>query len=346
MSFDTYYTARPVLSKGAIFNYICSDRSDGKTFDCKIRALEDYALSRDITVYCRRFKTELPRETCENFFNDVVGDNKPEKQKYRDLYGKWKFKGSTKGVQVSLDDGKTWDWLIFFMPITMSGKRKSALDPFVQRIFTVDFDEYYPLDDRFAPNEMTSIIELWKSLDRDRDILQFNLLGNKIKPFSPFLDYFGIEVSIDKDKVRLYRDGTIAVQIYASKEHRTKRAKSRFSKAVEGTEYEGYNLGGVLDVLEIKIANHKGLDYLCSFKSERGEGTVWYNNKDFVVSRQRRKDGYVLTDKMYNLDREQYHITFGSFGKVFKNMYNTSSLFFEDEKSYYVFEPLLRKVWR
>ena len=48
MLFKTYFSARYVLSKNAILNLCLSDRSDGKTFDCKARALEDYEKNKDI----------------------------------------------------------------------------------------------------------------------------------------------------------------------------------------------------------------------------------------------------------------------------------------------------------
>ena len=40
--FKSYFSAIHVLSKKAIFNIVFSDRSDGKTFDCKARALLNY----------------------------------------------------------------------------------------------------------------------------------------------------------------------------------------------------------------------------------------------------------------------------------------------------------------
>ena len=87
--FKTYFSAKHVLEKGALINYVLSDRSDGKTFDCKVRALYDYKNYKHITVYVRRFKTELTASLYENFFSDVLGDSKPEKEKYRKDFKGW-----------------------------------------------------------------------------------------------------------------------------------------------------------------------------------------------------------------------------------------------------------------
>ena len=59
MKFKTYYSGRFVLSKNALMSLVLSDRSDGKTFDCKARILEDYEKFGHIGVYVRRWKTEI-----------------------------------------------------------------------------------------------------------------------------------------------------------------------------------------------------------------------------------------------------------------------------------------------
>ncbi|WP_291630639.1 phage DNA encapsidation protein [Clostridium sp.] len=343
--FKQYFTRKHIQNKKALFNLILSDRSDGKTFDFKVQALEDYRTKKAITPYIRRFKTELTNTLYDNFFGDVVGDNKPEKQEYRNLYGSWKFKGCKRGVEVSTDNGKTWDWIVFFIPLTMSGKLKSQLDNYVQRIFTMGYDEYVPLDNRYANNEMTLLMELWKSVDRDRDIVQLFITGNKLTPFNPFMDYFNISMQITQDKIKLYRDGTLAVQIYSSKEHRQVRSKSRFNSLVKGTEYDDYNMGGVLQALNLKVASHIGCKYFSSFMTDNGEGSIWSNGRQFVVSQVKRRDGFVLVDKIRNTGREEYTITFGKFTPLFRRLYRTGQLYFEDEKSYHMFENILVKAY-
>lgn len=335
--FKDYFSAKYILSKGALFNYVLSDRSDGKTFDCKARALEDFENNQSITVYMRRYKTEITEKLYTTFFDEVL--RIPSFEKYKD----WTFKGSKQGIQVKRAGEEKWSWIIYFVPLTMSGKMKSQLD--VLKINMIDYDEFIPLDDRYAHNEMTLLLEFWKSVDRDRDSVQLIVLGNKITPYSPFFDYFNIDMQITGEKVRLYRGGTLAVQIYASKEHRQVRKKSRFSQLVEGTEYEEYNEGGVLNALNLKVASHVGSTYFSSFKTSKGEGTVWTNGRQFIISTYQRKDGFLLVDKIYNTGREEFTISFGRFTELFKRLYRSGQLYFEDEKSFHLFEDILKKVW-
>ena len=327
MAFKTYFSAKYILSKGALFNFVLSDRSDGKSFDCKSRALEDFDKNGSITVYMRRYKTEITEKLYSTFFDEVLAVKGFEK------YKEWTFKGSKQGVQVKRKGEENYQWIIYFVPLTMSGKLKSQLN--VMKINMIDYDEFIPLDDRYAHNEMTLLLEFWKSVDRDRDSVQLIVLGNKITPYNPFFDYFNIDMQITNEKVRLYRDGTLAVQIYANKEHRQVRNKSRFSALVEGTDYDEYNEGGVLNALNLKVASHVGATYFSSFMTSKGEGTIWTNGRQFIISTYQRKDGFVLVDKMYNTGRDEFMISFGKFSDLFKRLYRTGQLYFEDLKAHY-----------
>lgn len=335
--FNSYFSARYILSKNALTSLVFSDRSDGKSFDCKLRALEDYEKDKSITIYMRRYKSEITDKLYNSFFDEVLKVEKYSK------YNDWIFKGSKTGVQVKTSISGKWDWIIYFVPLSMSGKLKSQLSE-VLRVKTIDFDEYIPLDGRYLKDEPNILMEFYKTIDRDRDIVQLLILGNKITPFNPMFDYFNIDLRIDKDKVRLYQENTVAVQIYSNAEHREKREQGRFRKMVKGTSYEDYDTGGVLNALNIKIKQRTGFDYLCSFKTERGEGSIWYNSGRMVISEYLRDDGYILTDKVYNLTRKSYQCTFGKFPQNLKLIYKRGDMFFESDKAFYKFEKILTKI--
>ena len=336
--FKTYFSARYILEKKALLNLVLSDRSDGKSFDCKYRALEDYEKNKDISILMRRFKTEITSKMYENFFNEVI--DKPVGKRF----SKWQFKGSKVGVQVKVNEKSDWDWIVYFVPLSTSGRLKSQISD-VSRIHVINYDEFVPLDNRYLPDEIELLLEFYKSIDRDRDTTQLICLGNKITPFNPFLDYFSLDLSITNEKIRLYKNDTIAVQIYANKEHRSVRSESKFSSLVKGTGYEEYSKGGILETTNIKIASHIGMQYFASFKSVKGEGSIWTNGNEFCVSCVKRKDGFMLVDQMYNTTREVYSINFARFGQLFRRVCSTGRMCCEDEKAFHLFEPLLQKVW-
>lgn len=336
--FTDYFTAKYLLSKGALWNLALSDRSDGKTFDSKLRMLEDFKKDGTIGLYLRRYKTEITPEMFENFYSDVL--EKPCGEPFRD----WEFRYNRHGVMVKTSPESKFQQLNYFMPLTMAGKLKSAMQ--VLKIKTINYDEFVPLDGKYLPNEVELLLELWKSVDRDRDKVQLIILGNRITPFCPLLDYFDIELDITKEKVRLYRNGQFAVQIYVCNEHREKRQKSAFSDLVAGTNYDIYDKGGVLQALNFKTGIKGSGKYIMSFTSCNGSGSIWNNDGVIVVSTQIRKDGFVLSEVPLTTNRENYLITFGGFPKFFKTNYGANNLAFENAEAYHRFEPLLRKIHR
>lgn len=339
MLFKSYFSARFVLSKKALISLCLSDRSDGKTFDCKARALEDYEQNKDITIYVRRWKTELGPEVYNNFFNEVWENNENYKK-----YSEWEFKYSKNKIQVKTSPKSEWDTILYFIPLSVASRWKSKIQN-VKRIKIIDYDEYIPMDNRYLPDETTLLLDLWKTIDRDRDEVQILICGNRIVPFCPILDYFNIDLKIgNKDMIRMYKDDTLAVQIYSNKEHREKREEGRFRKLVKDTKYNGYDTGEVLYALDLELKSHEGFDYFCQFKTERGCGTLWYKAGIIVVSEYKRKDGFILMDKNYNVVGEKYLCTYGKFPVLLKNVYRRNEMYFESERAFYIFEKILTKV--
>lgn len=334
--FNEYYNARYLLSKNAIYNLALSDRSDGKTFDCKYRILQDYKNNGTIGLYVRRYKTEMGSDLYEDFFEEVINTEQGKE------FETWEFKYSFYGVKVKRPEDKKFNQLCYFMPLTMAGKKKSKMK--VLKINTINFDEYIPLDNKYLPNEVDLLLELYKSVDRDRDIVQLCFFGNRITPFCPLLDYFGIELDITKEKIKLYREGTFAVQIYICNEHRKKRQQSRFAKLVKGTNYDRYDNGGILKALNFKQGIKAGGNYIMSFNSVNGEGSIWNKDGLIIISTQKRKDGFLITEELRNTGREEYLINFGGFQNFFKKNYTANNIAFENEKAFHLFEPILRKI--
>ena len=339
MLFKTYFGARFILSKKAILNLALSDRSDGKTFDCKARALEDYEKDKSITIYMRRWKTEITEKVYNNFFNECWENNEEYLR-----FSEWEFKGSKSGIKVRKSKKDNWDTIIYFVPLSVASRIKSQITQ-VKRIKMIDFDEYIPMDNLYLPNEITLLLDFWKTIDRDRFIVQILIAGNKIVPFCPFFDYFKIDLKIgNKDLIRTYKNGRIAVQLYSNKEHREKRQNSPFNDLVKDTPYEDYENGGVLYDLDLETKSRVGADYFCRFKTSRGTGTIWWKDGEVIISEYNRKDGYIIMDNNYNIEGEKYLCTYGKFPNYFKNIYRRNEMFFETEKAYYIFEPILIKI--
>ena len=338
--FNTYFSAKHILSKGAIINYVGSDRSDGKTFDCKVRALENYKENKNVLIYVRRYATEMETSMYETFMDEVI-----LQPKYKELVGNYEFLCSKHGVKIREKNTKEWDDFILFIPATKFGRKKSGIP--IHRVKEIDYDEFVPLDNIYLKDEIRKILDFYKTVDRQRYTTQVLILGNKIDAFSPVFDYFNIPIEIDeKQFIRTYKNGTVAVQLYGNKEHREVEEKSVFNDLVKGTSYENFNNGGVLNGLIIKYEDINQAEYMCSFKSINGEGSIYTKDGKLIISTKTRKDGYILSDEVYSMERECYCVLVGGFCNMIKTYYRSGKMCFTDKKAWHYFEPIIRKCGR
>lgn len=348
-----YFTNKEILSTTCLYGLVQSDRSDGKTFNCKFSAWQDFKNNGWVTVYVRRWKTEITPPMYKLFIQELYDVY----EKYKTVYGfdeifteadynilqKTQFKSSANGIQIKLPDMKEFKDMIYFCRLSISSKAKSSWR--VENIRRIYFDEYLPLDGRYLPKEMDFVTELYKSCDRDRECVQLLCLGNRITPFNPFMNFFGITLSINNERLKTYRENTVAVQIYVSKHLREIRDKGRLKTLLKGTSYENYDNGGVLNAYNIPVMKRDNAEYWGRFKTEVGSGTIWRKEGYFIISTKTRKDGFCIVDKFHNdITNDSYLITYGKFPTLFKNIYKTNRLCYEDDKSYNYFSPLLTKL--
>lgn len=344
--FESYYTPKDLFNYGALLNFVLSDRRDGKTVNIKARGWCNFIDHKAQYVYARRYDSEFPKAMYETFYNDVIdmvrnGTFVYEDERIKTILN-YDFLQTKAGVYVREKGSDKWETLCYFIPISKSGKLKSTLA--IERVEEIDYDEFVPLDGMYLKDEMTLLIELYKSVDSDRNKTLLNMFGNRIDEFNPFFDFFDIHLGIQKEKIRLYKGGTIAVQIYVNNEHREKRAISRFNQMIKDTPYEAYNDGGTLIDRNIKIRKTDGARYFASFKTVIGDGSIYITDDSIIVSGNIRKDGELITDKIYDTKRKQFLCTFGDIPNLIKRTYKMGQLFYTNKEVYHLFEPILNKI--
>ena len=348
--FSTHFDASEIQSYGALTNFILSDRSDGKTFNIKAKGFARWLKDKSQYVYLRRWKSEIPLEMYTTFYDEVISavENNTltcptiEEKRLIEQIVDYEFYGTKTAVYVRKKGTKQWEVICYLFPLTMSSKKKSVLK--VQKITHIEYDEFVALDGRYMQGEMVILMEFYKSVDRDRISTVMSLYGNRIDNFNPFFDFFDIHMGIQKERIKLYKNNTVAIQIYVSKEHREEREKSRFNDMVHGTAYQGYNEGGTLFNDVVKLSTTDNCSYLMSFKTDIGSGSIYVRENKIVVSSKQRKDGDVLVDKIYNTGRQEYICKFGKIPQWLKSHVRTGRLFYDNEKTYHSFEPILNKI--
>lgn len=335
--FKTYYSAKPLLDKGSLFNMVLSERSDGKTYDCKYRCFEDYEKNGKTHLYLRRFKTEISPLMYSTFVNDLCR-LQPTRTSIYD------FRSSKYGVEIKKKTEKTYkDWLVYFAPLSMASKLKSTFD--IEKINHIDFDEYVPLDGRYCKDEMELILELWNSIDRERYITTFLALGNKVDLFNPFFNFFELNFDINKRGIRTYKNGQLSVEIYANDEHRQARKNSPFMELIKGTQYEKYMFGETLNDLTIRTTDiSNNATPVFSFKTEIGKGTILISDDIMIISNRVNNGLQYIVDKIYDIKYPQVSIKETMANNMLKKFYRYGNIYFEDNKAYNSFEPILRSI--
>lgn len=344
--FKTYYTDKERSKYNALVNFTISDRRDGKTTFIKIRGFCDFIKNGKQYVYVRRYDSEFEKIMYETFYNDIIKDVKRGTLKYDDdtinEIINYDFLGTKMAIYIRKKGTTVWNTLCYLIPLTKAGKLKSAIE--ITDIARIEYDEFVPLNTPYLKNEMLLLMELYKSIDSDRDNVELNLYANRVDEFNPFFDFFNIHLGIQKEQIKTYKDGTVLMEIYVNKEHREVREESKFNKIVKNTTYEEYNNGGTLLGQNIKISSTQGSEYFSSFATCIGSGSIFISGNKIIISSTKRKDGYLIVDKIYPLDRKQFLCTYGTLPNMFKIAYKTGNLYYTSKECYHIFEPILNKI--
>ena len=73
-NYNSYFTAKYILSKKSLYNIVLSDRSDGKTTNIKIQVILDYFQQGHISMVVRRYKTEITQTFYIGFLDKVFNN--------------------------------------------------------------------------------------------------------------------------------------------------------------------------------------------------------------------------------------------------------------------------------
>lgn len=237
-----YINLDPLVKRNSIFKMCLSDRGDGKTTELKRLALESFYESGKTAVFCRRFCSEMENDDFLQTFPANIEAAHPELLEGR----KYAVKGSHKntyGFFVSEVGGTELKKAISFLPLSMASKKKSAFDYKTHKNIYVD--EYIPEDGIYLKNEARTLLNLYKTVDRNHEENYMIICGNKITRFNPVFDFFGVERF--STGLNSFQSGELDVLIYRNKGNAETATRSKFGDLVKGTTFEGYNAGDFLE---------------------------------------------------------------------------------------------------
>ena len=209
-----YYSLRPILSKGATYNVIFGERSNGKTYAALVHALEKYVKDGSQAAIIRRWDEDfIGADSARTCFDSLIYNGKGEnavekitKGKYTgvEYYAKKFYLTSTdeNGKSVRSDD-------VVAIAFSISGQEhvKSASFP---NIRTIIFDEFITRS-VYLRDEFVMFQNLLSTIIRRRDDVEIFMLANTVSKFAcPYFTEMGLY------RIKDMRQGEIDVYTYGT----------------------------------------------------------------------------------------------------------------------------------
>lgn len=205
-----FYSLARILKKGADYNMIFGERSNGKTYAALKYGIEQYIKTGKQTAYIRRWREDLRGKRAESLFANHVANGLIEELtegKYNEvLYmsNKWFLSYYDTEKQKRFPDETPF---CYGFCLSEQEHEKSSSYP---NVTTIIFDEF--LTRRYyLPDEFMLFMNLLSTIIRQRDDIKVFMLGNTVNKFCPYFTEMGLK------QVPVMEQGTI--DIYKFGEH-------------------------------------------------------------------------------------------------------------------------------
>ena len=229
MDKSIFYTPERVVSYNALLNLIIGERGVGKTYGFKTYVVKRFLNKHKQFAYIRRYDTDLEASvgsTNDNKFFEQIRNEFPESE--------FKITKSKKVRKLYIDNKLCG----YALPLSAADSLKSSS---YENVDTIIYDEFMLKEgstQHYLKNEPEIILDLIETIGRLRDI-RIYCLGNAISSTCPLMTYFDITLPYNSD-IKLFKDGTIAIEYIKNEKYREVKKASRFGKLIDGTKYGNY----------------------------------------------------------------------------------------------------------
>ena len=232
-----YYDINETLTHNCLFNFVCGNRSGGKTYGFKKWAIQDWIKNKRQFGYIRRYETEVDGKKLESFFNDV-GQEFPE----------WDFKvdGRTFYIRKRSEAEKNpnhWECIGHCFVLSKAMTYKSVPYPFINKLL---FDEFLIEKGtyRYLTNEVDKFLDLYVTIARPGsghiDVIVF-FMANAISFTNMyFLKYDIKEPAPGKRFFKPKKFPEVLLQMVGNESMIERQKNTRFGSIISGTKYEEY----------------------------------------------------------------------------------------------------------
>lgn len=202
-----FYSLERIKKRGAEYNLIIGERSNGKTYAVKMEMLKAYAKDRSQSALIRRWDEDFKGSRGLSMFSDIV-EHGELKKLFGDTYD---------GIQyyrhawyLSKTDEKTGkpvreqEPFCYAFTLTAMEHDKSTSYP---RVKVILFDEMLTRK-QYLPDEFVLFMNVLSTIIRERDGVIIYMLGNTVSHFSPYFGEMGLK------HIRSMKQGDIDTYTY------------------------------------------------------------------------------------------------------------------------------------
>lgn len=321
-------------NNNALISTLITPKGDRKTTAIKNQMFDDFIHFGEQSLYLRRFKTQVTTNV-----NDFYGEIIPH---YPERYDGWQFRKSKHTIEAS-KDGKTWDIVCYVYALSQVDTIKSQIN--ITNLHRIYYDEVIPMDNRYLKNEPKYILEIWKTVDRDRilnpEIKQTKMLlcGNAITPSNPFYDFWHVDIMQLHNGFNYFNNGQFCAIKLVNKGNQRLRQQSRFDMLVNGTGFEEYEHGGNLNNVTYQQMLPTQAQPYCNIIESGKRGTVYLRNNNLIFSERVVETGTTVTieDVSDNVG-ETINLKYSPLRAYFKAVKAHNGIYFHNINSFNAFK--------
>lgn len=318
----SWYDPNKTLTHNALFNLIIGNRSSGKSYGLKKRAIKNFKDKGQQFVYLRRYKDELDNSK-ESYFNDIILNQEFPEDK----------------ITFEADCYFLNDQLMgYAMALTKAKDYKSSSFP---NVWLIIFEEFIIEETgftRYLKNEVNLFLGFYMSIDRYRGCKVF-FLGNNYTMFNPYTLFWNLNMPYNTNIVKA-KNGKILLEMVSDPEFINERMQTDFGQLVEGTPFADYaiqNKSPIDTDIFVQKKSEK-CSYYFTFKYSGDLYGVWvdYTIGKFFVS----KDVDPSFKLIYSITLDDHSpntlllksVNKSVFFKTFIDNYKVGNVYFESMK--------------
>lgn len=211
-----YYSLNRIMDRGAIYNMIIGERSNGKTFAVLKYGLERYIETGEQMAIVRRWDTDYKGKNGQVMFDGIIATGIISELTQDTFNSVYYYSGRWYLCHYDEDGSRVKDErpFAYAFSINTGEHDKSTSYP---GITTILFDEFITRT-AYIPNEFILFMNVCSTIIRDRDNVRIFMCGNTVNKFCPYFKEMGLThiTQMSPGDIDLYKYGdsplTVAVE--------------------------------------------------------------------------------------------------------------------------------------